>query len=191
MYAAIRDPYCYAGTTVLINKLGIRDADGLEAFEAEVTRERAGQPLPNGRLSVTHYLAVHRFLFQDVYSWAGRMRTVRVSKDGNPFAFPEHIEGALKTLFARLKREGHLRNQTLEAFAAGAASFLAELNHIHAFRDGNGRAQLAFMSLLAAKAGHPLKLEHLDPPRFLAAMIASFHGHEDQLTDQFRQLIDG
>jgi cell filamentation protein len=91
MYAATDDPYCYPGSAVLRNKLDIRDAAALEAFEEEVTRERAAEPLPAGKLSVTHFRAIHRHLFQDVYTWAGGLRTVRMSKGGSMFAYPEHI----------------------------------------------------------------------------------------------------
>ena len=70
-----------------------------------------------------------------------------------------------------------------------AATFLATLNAIHAFRDGNGRGQLAFMSLLADAAGHPLHLDRIVPGDFLAAMIRSFQGDEEQLAEQLGRLI--
>jgi len=68
VYDAFDDPYCYPGTDVLRNKLNLRDADALEAFEMEITAIRASESLPSGRLSVAHYRAIHRLLFQDVYS---------------------------------------------------------------------------------------------------------------------------
>ena len=48
MYRSEPDPYCYPGTNVLINQLGIRDPATLEAFEAEMSSERATEPLPGG-----------------------------------------------------------------------------------------------------------------------------------------------
>ena len=71
MYGAERDPYCYPGTAVLINKPGIRNSAVLETFEAESVRARASLPLPAGRLSARHYRAIHRHLFGDVYDCAG------------------------------------------------------------------------------------------------------------------------
>lgn len=189
MYEAIEDPYCYPGTQVLINKLDIRAAEQLEAFESEITRERAADPLPIGRLSVSHFRAVHRHLFQDVYSWAGRFRTVRISKGDSVFCYPEHIANELRQLFAKLKANHFLRGLTRRDFAVAAASFLAGLNAIHAFREGNGRAQLAFMTILAAQAGHPLDFELIEPKPFLAAMIASFFGKEDQLAQHIERMI--
>jgi len=188
MYDAIEDPDCYPGTRTLINKLGIRDPDRLEAFEEEITRERAAEPLPVGRLSVNHFRAVHKHLFQDVYHWAGRFRSVRISKGGSTFCYPENIADQLKVRFAWLKSQRFLRDLSREDFASKAANFLAELNAIHAFRDGNGRAQLAFLALLAAKAGHPLDFDQLVPETFLAAMIASFQGDESHLAKHLWQM---
>jgi cell filamentation protein len=89
MYDAIDDPYTYENSTVLVNKLDLRDQAELDAFEAEISSARAEEPLPEGVLDFAHYKAVHYHLFQDVYNWAGRVRTVRISKGGNPFCFPE------------------------------------------------------------------------------------------------------
>jgi cell filamentation protein len=103
MYEAVADPYCYSGTTVLKNVPGLRDQAALEAFEAISTAQRADEPLPGGRLSISDYCAVHHHLFQDVYSWAGKYRTVRLSKGGSAFCYPKHIAAEMRGLFARLK----------------------------------------------------------------------------------------
>jgi cell filamentation protein len=153
MYAAIADPYCYPGTTVLKNRLGLRDQAKLDAFEKEVTSARADQVVPAGRLSYRHYRAIHRHLFQDVYSWAGRIRNVRISKGGNPFCYPEHIDREMKRLFADLKKRKLLQDATLDEFAEGAAHLLAEVNAIHPFREGNGRTQLSFPKSLRSEPG--------------------------------------
>jgi cell filamentation protein len=181
MYDAVADPYCYPGTTVLINKLGLRDQAQLNAFEAEITLQRAAEPLPAGGLDYAHYRAIHRHLFQDVFAWAGRVRTVRISKDASMFCFPENIDGEMRTLFGNLRGLNFLRGLSPGAFAGHAAHFLSELNAIHPFREGNGRTQLAFLTLLAENAGHPLSLERMNPDAMLAAMVESFHGDEDQL----------
>src|SRR5216684_3996060 len=71
VYDAIDDPYTYENSTVLVNKLDLRDQDELDAFEAEISNTRSGEPLPEGELDFSHYCAVHHHLFQDVYTWAG------------------------------------------------------------------------------------------------------------------------
>jgi cell filamentation protein len=189
MYEAEQDPYCYPGTSVLINRLDIRDQAALEAFEADATAERSSHEVPPGSLDYGQYLAIHRHLFQDVYDWAGSIRTVRVAKQGNAFCYPEYIDQEMRRLFSELERQRHLRDQSPEAFAALAAHFLAELNAIHPFREGNGRTQLSFLTLLAEQAGHPLALERLDSDAMLQAMIKSFGGDERPLAEIIRQLV--
>jgi cell filamentation protein len=103
MYEAIADPYCYPGTTVLIDRLGLRDQAKLDALEAEMTAQRFQESFSSGRFSYRHWRAVHRHLFQYVYSWASKIRTVRISKSGSAFCYPEHINRGMKQLFAALK----------------------------------------------------------------------------------------
>jgi cell filamentation protein len=77
---AFDDPYAYPGTAILKNILDIRDQDTLEAFEVEISTLRAEESLPEGKFDSAHYCSVHHHLFQDVYDWAGRYRTVRTSR---------------------------------------------------------------------------------------------------------------
>ncbi len=174
MYEVADDTYCYPGTTVLKNKLEIRRQDVLDEFETEMTDLRAAEPLPPGNLDYQHYRSIHRHLFQDVYDWAGQPRSVRISKGGNPFCYPEYIEAQANKLFDEL----------------ASAHFLAELNAIHPFREGNGRVQLTFLTLLAEHAGHPLNHERLEPKCVMDAMIASFGGDEEPLANVLADLIE-
>jgi cell filamentation protein len=181
VYDAIEDPYCYPGTTLLRNRAGLRDQAALDAFELDMTTQRASEPLPAGRLGVRHYRSIHRHLFGDVYLWAGRWRTVRIAKDGNAFAYPENIGREMERLFAWLRDMDHLRGLSASSFARDAARFLSELNAIHPFREGNGRASLAFLALLATRAGHPLRLDRLEPEEMLKAVIESFDASNARL----------
>lgn len=104
MYDAVVDDYCYPGTTVLKNKVDLREAEELVSFEAEVSDVRAGEELPAGDLDFAHFKAIHGHQFQDVYDWAGKIRTVRISKGGNMFCFPENIENEARKLFVQLGR---------------------------------------------------------------------------------------
>jgi cell filamentation protein len=189
MYDAINDPYTYENSTVLVNKLDLREQAELDAFEAEISSARADEALPEGHLDFTHYKAVHHHLFQDVYEWAGTARTVRMSKGGNSFCFPENIENQTKKLLGELQTDDFLRGLDGPTFADKAAHFLAELNAIHAFREGNGRSQLTFFILLADYAGHLIDLDELEPQEMLDAMIASFDGDEAKLANVIKALI--
>lgn len=187
-YEVFDDPYCYKGTLVLRNKAGLRDDDLLTNFELEMTTLRAREPLPDGAFDPAHYRAVHRHLFQDVYAWAGKYRTVRMTRGGNPFCYPEYIEAQANRLFARLSDDAFQEGATHTAFVDAATEFLAELNVIHCFRDGNGRAQLSLMYLVAQRAGHPMKLERVKRATFLPAMIESFGGDLTKLRKEIAAL---
>lgn len=190
MYDAVEDPYCYPGTTVLKNKLKLKTQKELDAFEAEITAQRAEEPLPAGKLTYPHYRAIHKHLFQDVYDWAGRIRTVRISKGGSMFCYPESIDREMSKLFGALTGQKQLKGTTTVEFATKAAHFLAELNAIHPFREGNGRTQLTFLTLLAENAGHPLAMGRLDPEKVMQAMIESFGGDEKPLAALVRDLAE-
>ena len=191
MYDATDDPYCYPGTSILKNSLGLRTQAELAAFEAAITAQRADEPLPAGGLTVDHYRAIHRHLFQDVYAWAGDYRTIRTGRDGHWFCFPEYIDSEMRGVFAALADDNLFCDLDAEIFAARAAHFLAQLNAIHPFREGNGRAQNIFLVLLADRAAHPLDFERLQPEAMLDAMIASFRGDEAPLAAVILSLLRG
>ena len=165
------DPYCYAGSAILKNRLNLRLQADLGAFEALITAQRGDEPLPTGRLGVAHYRAIHRHLFQDVYGWADNFRTTRIAKGGSMFCYPEHVPAQMARSFEGLRAERFLRGVARAQFAGNAAHFLAELNAFHPFREGNGRAQLTFLALLAA-------------------MVASFNAKEAPLAALIGELVD-
>jgi cell filamentation protein len=189
MYEAADDPACYPGTTVLKNLLDLRTQHELSTFEAMITAQRADEPLPAGNLTAAHYRAIHRHLFQDVYEWAGQYRTIRTGREGNWFCFPENIEREMTRLFNALATEQYYRDLSAEAFAAKAAHFIANLNAIHPFREGNGRTQNVLLRLLAAQAGHPIDFSGLVAQTMLDAMVASFKGDERPLASLIAALI--
>jgi cell filamentation protein len=189
MYDAVSDAYCYPGTTVLKNRAGLRNQADLDFFEEEATAQRFAEPLPAGTFDLSHLRAIHRHLFQDVYAWAGSLRTVRISKGGSAFCYPENLDRELAQLFADLAKQDNFFGLDADVFAERAAHFLAELNAIHPFREGNGRTQLSFVAALADRAGHPFDLERIDPKAMLEATITSFGGSEKPLARLLRVLI--
>jgi cell filamentation protein len=83
------DPYLYPGTDILKNLRELRDTDTLSQFEAESTARRIIQLINSpvqGQFDTVCLRAIHKHIFQDLYSWAGQFRTVNISKGGHPFA---------------------------------------------------------------------------------------------------------
>jgi cell filamentation protein len=181
LYSADYDPLWLPGTTVLRNRLGITDQDTLDEVELALFLIRADEPLPAGKFDVAHYLSIHRHLFQDVYTWAGEIRSIRVGKAGNWFCYPEYIPGELARAFREYGDADKVAELPPDEFARQTAHLLAEINAVHPFREGNGRTQLTFLTLLAANAGYAVNDGVLDPAEVLSAMIESFGGREDRL----------
>jgi cell filamentation protein len=187
-YAAFDDSYVYPGTSVLRNRLDIRDAKSLESFEVEISRLRSWEPLPAGKFDPARYCAVHRHLFGDVYAWAGKYRMVRIAKGETMFCYPENIPTEMDSLFGGIEGGARFRDVSPEEFVARLAGFLAELNAIHPFREGNGRTQLSFAGLIGAASGQPLQLTRVNPRSFLRAMVASFAGDLGPLIGELKLL---
>ena len=151
------DPYLYPGTNVLKNQRGLTDPEHLERFEARRTHQRIAELIDNalsGGFDLAHLKAIHRYIFQDVYEWAGQFRTVNISKGGHLFGLADFLESSLQQVLLKLAAENHLVGLDIDAFAGRAAYFLGELNAAHPFREGNGRTQREFLRELGLKAGH-------------------------------------
>lgn len=185
-YDAFDDPYCYPDTHVLRNKAELYDPDDLEAFELEMTALRADEPLPSGNFDPQHYSTVHHHIFQDVYEWAGQYRTVRTAKDGNVFCYPEYIQSMMNGLFESMSEI--LSSDSQSQFLDQVTDFLAELNAIHPFREGNGRAQLTFIDMIACEAGFPFDFRRIERETFMPAMIESFAGDTSRLRQELALL---
>lgn len=181
VYAVEEDPLCYPDTNVLINLLDLRDQEELDEYEAAVFQVRFEEEWPSGSLDLDHYLSLHHHLFQDVYAWAGEIRDIRIHKDRTTFAYPENILMSLKAVFNDLATNKYLVDMEPREFAENAAHLLAEINAAHPFREGNGRTQLAFLSMVVENAGFPFNEDVIEPQTVVPAMIESFHSSNDAL----------
>lgn len=189
VYTAEHDPWCYPNSTVLKNIENIEEQEALDEFELIMFITRASEPLPTGALDHKHYLALHQHLFQDTYEWAGQHRKIRIGKGDNWFCYPEYIDDQMTKLFSSLKDEKYLDGLTDEEFAARAAHYLAELNAIHPFREGNGRTQLTFLNILCEHTERNFYDDALEPETVISAMIASFDQSLEPLTELIFEII--
>ncbi len=176
-YATGIDALCYPETSVLRNKADLQDQSALDAYELDMVLTRSKEPWPAGQLDVAHYLSLHHHLFQDVYEWAGTLRTVRIGKSGVWFCYPEHIKSEMANLFVWLKSDNYFQLLGAMEFFKKAARLLSELNAIHPFREGNGRTQMSLLTILIDNAGLPFNVAQLEPKRAMDAMIFSFRGN--------------
>lgn len=183
------DPYVYPGTDVLNNKRNIREADKLERFERIMSMKRMQEPLPDIPMTYEGYKAIHKHIFQDVYHWAGESRTVSMAKGGTFFGPPDHVDTEMKKRFEMIKKENKLKGLRRAEFAKRAAEHIGEINAIHPFREGNGRAQRQFLKILARQAGHKLDLQRIAPETWHQASVQGFQGKHDDMEKLIRSAI--
>lgn len=159
------DPYAYP-SGVLKNCWNIDDAEQLELLERNVAGARVVLLLRErveGNYDLAHLQAFHKFIFDGIYPWAGEIRSVNIDK-GIPFCLVPNIPAMAAEIFTELAEPRiFLRGLSLDEFVEGAAWLLGEINALHPFREGNGRAQRAFLSQLAADAGYLINWDDLEP----------------------------
>lgn len=166
------DPYSQPDTGCLKNKLAISDPDELARTEARIVAIRdvqlAREPLP-GEYNLPHLQRFHWFLFRDVYEWAGRSRTVDISKGGMRFCGWRFIDDQVSAVLRNLAADRWLTSLVRENFVDRLAYYYSELNACHPFREGNGRTQRAFLRQISAAAGWRLEWSELDQQTNVAA----------------------
>jgi cell filamentation protein len=185
------DPYGDPVTGVLYNKLGLGSAAGLEAAEREITHAALIllDSLPvSPSYDLPHLREIHRRIFGDIYEWAGRIRTVVIAK-GAVFCLPQYIDSSAAAIFRELHDEDCLRGLRRDAFVGRLAYYLGEVNALHPFREGNGRAQRAFFGQLARDAGFTLAWQHLDPVRNVDASAAIMRGDPEPMRKMLDALV--
>ena len=165
----MKDPYVYEGTSVLINKLDIRDEKELEDTESEyIVLNTDELKYSSFRVeSIFDALKIHKYLFGDLYEWAGTPRTIDIYKgesllDGKSidYVFASYIAQALKDLdkeYQSIEWEKLSTKEKIEKICY----FVTEFWHIHPFREGNTRTTAMFLYFLIKKAGLHINIDFL------------------------------
>lgn len=176
MYEARNSIYCYEGTNTLVNKLNIKDSKLLEEYEKAtvalklLSLQKQGI---SGNFDITHFSNIHKFLFDEIYLFAGLFRAENIAKDNFRFAEWEYIENELIKLLDKLKEENYLQNLDKHTLAEKLAYYIAELNVLHPFREGNGRTTREFIRQLALKNNYYLNFNSVSSSELLNASIKS------------------
>jgi len=145
---------CYPGTQTLINYFNIEDEQLLEEVEGAISTYKLSKMYQIDYpfdISVENYLAIHQYLFETIYPFAGKIRNENIQKSNEPyiknsvtpFCRPEFIYDNLKKIISRMKVEFRTWKSE-EEMLQRLAYFYGEINIIHPFREGNGRTQREF-----------------------------------------------
>jgi cell filamentation protein len=182
---------CYEGTLCLVNKMDIRDAEMLEQVEGEITMLKAAQlesqPLP-GAFDFAHYKQIHRYLFEDIYAWAGEIRDVDMSKKGTHFVGADDIERIANQLFTRVQALIQPAKR-LSFYTPKIALAYHDINLLHPFREGNGRTQRSFFTQLIRAAGFDIQFGNCDRDFLTIATIQAANSVLDHLRQFFAETI--
>lgn len=183
--------YCYPDSDVLINKLGIREQERLHTFERKLTMlrllEMIDKPI-KGNFDFRHLKAIHRYIFQDVYDWAGKIRKVDIAK-GNMFCNVMFIEAQAEEIFGNIRRDNYLTGLDKDSFVKKLAYYFSEINALHPFREGNGRSQREFIRSLALKNGYIVNFSKISEEEMLKASQESFLCDYDAMEELFDKCV--
>lgn len=150
-------------TGMLRNLVDITEHDILIFVESAAVAKRLQELYDNPIKikGIESLFAIHRYLFQDIYAWAGKKRIVEISKEGKQFFPTTHFENAYRFIDSLIADFKKTRGNDKQKFAEKLAEILDTLNYLHPFREGNGRTQREFLRILALEKGLTL---NLNPP---------------------------
>jgi cell filamentation protein len=153
----------------LKNKLGIEDSAELAREEERISKKKALELFENGILDTLEpgtfsaLKAIHKYLFEDIYDFAGEIRTVNLAKGNFRFAPLMYLDAALENID---KMPQSTFDEIIEKYV--------EMNIAHPFREGNGRSTRIWLDLLLkAEMGKVIDWSHVDKEDYLMAMERS------------------
>lgn len=165
-YKYIDPEYIYTDprTGILRNLENITDENILVFAESGAVAKRVQElyEKPIKVVGISSLLNIHQHLFQDIYAWAGKPRTVNISKNGKPFFKGERFDMAFQYIDRLIAEYKAIHRNNKVEIAKKLAEILDNVNFLHPFREGNGRAQREFIRLLALEKGMTLNFTPTD-----------------------------
>ena len=189
-YGVGQDSYCYPGSTVLRNKLDIRDDSTLNDAEQQLSAVAAAtiefSPPPYNLASLQK---IHRTLFSDLYEWAGELRTVGISKQDTRFCQPNYMEKEAGKIFKGMALANWFEGMSRSDLIVAVADAYSALNVVHPFREGNGRTQRILFEHLVMNAGFEISWWGVENDEWLYANIAAYNCVLEPLQQVFNRCI--
>ena len=158
LYNAINSKYTYKGTDVLINKLGIKEEEKLKKYEVKMVALKMAIIMKEQKIydiSEERFKYIHFFLFSDLYEFAGKYREENITKDNFMFSDYKYIDENMKIIFAKIDID-KLSKIDFDSMVKFISEIMTDLNVLHPFREGNGRATREFIRELLKKLGYKI-----------------------------------
>jgi len=189
-YGTGNDPYCYRDSEVLCNVLNIQNSAELEEAEQALTALAALQiELQPPPYNLDYFKAVHQHLFRDLYEWAGELRTIDITKGTTRFCSRDRISPEANKTFKVLKKDDYYIKHERKDLIADVAELYIELNMLHPFREGNGRAQRILFEHIIINCGFEFDLEGITKREWVDANIAGVSCNYTPMTELFTRCI--
>lgn len=183
---------CYENSSVLINKFNIRDEKQLDIMEQGLTAvliAKAQTEIPFENVDFDFYKKLHKYVFGDIYDWAGTVRIINISKGETAFCPAEQIPETADRIFNHLKSNNFLKDLKNSDFVSEFTDLYCNLNYLHPFREGNGRIERLFLTMLISNAGRTFNFSEIDRDLLMIATIKSANGDIFLLKDIFQKHI--
>jgi cell filamentation protein len=189
-YGVGQDPYTYKNSTVLINKFNIRDEAILEEAEKEFTLIAAVDiEFQSPPYDFQYLCNLHKNLFRDLFEWAGELRTIDISKGQTRFCNYRYIEKEANLIFAKLAKENYLLGLSLHLLIEKLAEYYCDINALHPFREGNGRAQRLLFEHLVINCGYSNNFETIESNERVDANIQGYHCDYSLMEDILKKCV--
>ena len=177
LYEARNSIYCYPNSDILKNNFNIRDNSKLEILERKLVLAKLYELRQNkqiGKFDIHHFVSIHKFLFEDIYPFAGLFRTENIAKGNFSFAEWQYIESELNRLLNELKNEYYFKDLSKDLLSKRLAYYMAEFNVLHPFREGNGRSMRLWLDhMLCIELQKTIDWSQIDKEIYLSAMERS------------------
>ena len=182
----------YPGTRCIVNYFGIKDRETLKKVDKRISSFRTAELLkdkPDMPFNFDFLKAIHAQLFGDIYPSAGETRRQTMQKH-TEYCQPEFIDRAAGMLFSKLRDENYLRGiDDIDDYINVLAYYMGEMEALHPFMDGNGRATRLFFHTLSLSAGYEIGWGSADPDHFLGANVAALDGDYQALIDVLEEIV--
>ena len=181
--------YCYKDTDILINKLNIKDKKDLYNAERELVLLRNNELLDNpinGNFDFEHLKSIHKYLFQDIYRWAGESRNCNIAKT-DLFCLSNYIDSYSCEIFSKLSKNNYLIQFDFDTKIIELAKLFSDINALHPFREGNGRTQREFIEQLSYINGIKLDLTTISQIDMIEISHESLSGNYDKMINLFKK----
>ncbi len=182
----------YADTKCLINFFNIKDRELLREIEMRFVNIRTAELLihpKQTKFDLELLVDIHGHLFSDIFPSGGEIRQIAAAKR-TEFCRPEFIPEMAADIFGKLRHQHYLKHMERTDFINDLSYYMGEVEALHPFRDGNGRAARLFFYELALNAGYEIEWYKVNPDRMLEADISAIDGDYQLLIDVLSEVVE-